>query len=80
MALMGSTAERTINEHTMDKDYDLVSVLYHALQAADTCARYEQDARTENSPEVAEFFREVREQNNQIARKAKQLLMKQKQV
>jgi hypothetical protein len=24
-----------INEYTMDKDYNLISVLYHALQAAD---------------------------------------------
>ena len=82
MALMGSsTAERTkINEHTMDKDYDLVSVLYHALQAVDTCAQYEHDAKTENSPEVASFMQEVQEANNRIAKKAKQLLLQQKQV
>jgi hypothetical protein len=29
-----------INEDTMNKDYDLVSVLYHALQAAETCSQH----------------------------------------
>ena len=80
MALMGSTADKTINEYTQDKDYDLVSVLYHALQAVDTVAQYEQDAKSANTPEIAEFFRDVRDKNNEIAKKAKQLLLKQKQV
>jgi len=81
MGLMGSsTADRTINANTMDKDYDLVSVLYHALQAVDTCAVYEQDAKTEGSPEVASFMREVQDANRNIAKKAKELLLKQKQV
>ena len=81
MGLMGSsTTDRTINEHTMDKDYDLVSVLYHALQGVDAAAKYEQDAKTENSPEIASFMREVQDQNNRIAKKAKELLLKQKQV
>jgi methionyl-tRNA formyltransferase len=80
MAIMQGSRNTTINPHTMDKDYDLVSVLYHALQAADTCGQYEQDAKTEGSPEVAEFMREVQEQNTRIAQKAKELLMKQKQV
>ena len=69
-----------INPHTMNKDYNLVSVLYHALQGADTCSRYQQDAVTEGVPEVADFMREVQEQNQKIAQKAKELLFKQKQV
>ena len=81
MGLMGSsTTDRTISENTMDKDYDLISVLYHALQAVDTCAQYAQDAKSENSPEVAAFFQEVQDANNRIAKKAKELLLKQKQV
>ena len=69
-----------ISKYTMNKDYDLVSVLYHALQAADTCAQYQQDAEVEGSREVADFMREVREQNTRIAQQAKELLVKQQQV
>jgi hypothetical protein len=69
-----------INSYTMNKDYDLVSVLYHALQAADTCAQYQQDAESEGSPEVAEFMRDVQEQNTRIAQQAKELLLKQQQI
>ena len=81
MAVMeGTRSNTTINPHTTNKDYDLVSVLYHALQAADTCARYEQDARAEGSQEVAEFMQEVQQQNQKIAQRAKELLVTQKQV
>lgn len=69
-----------INPHTLDKDYDLISVLYHALQAAETSARYAQDAMTAGSPEVAEFMRNVQQQNLKLAQQAKELLMKQEQV
>jgi len=69
-----------INRNTMNKDYDLVSVLYHALQAADTSAQYGKDAETEGSEEVAQFMRNVEEQNRRIAEQAKELLVKQRQV
>jgi rubrerythrin len=77
MAILSGTK---VNQYTMDKDYDLVSVLYHALQAAETCAQYSQDAESEGSPEVADFMRNVQEQNTRIANQAKQLLLKQQQV
>ncbi len=69
-----------INPHTMNKDYNLISVLYHSLQAVDTTSKYEQDARTEGSEEVADFMREVQEQNQKIAQRAKELLLKQEQI
>jgi hypothetical protein len=69
-----------INEDTMNKDYDLVSVLYHALQAAETCSQYQQDAQAEGATEVADFMREVQEQNTRIAQQAKALLLKQQQI
>ena len=69
-----------INPRTMNKDYNLISVLYHALQAADTCAEYRQDAENEGSQEVADFLRNVEEQNAQIAAQAKELLLKQEQI
>lgn len=77
---MANDAGRQINPHTMNKDYNLISVLYHALQAADTCAQYSRDAETEGSPEIADFMREVQEQNNRIAEQAKELLVNQQQV
>jgi hypothetical protein len=69
-----------INRNTMNKDYDLISVLYHALQAADTSAQYSKDAQTEGSQEVSQFMKNVEEQNRRIAEQAKELLLKQKQV
>ena len=77
---MAEVTGTKINEYTMDKDYNLISVLYHALQAADTCAQYRQDAESEGSPEVAAFLQQVQQQNTQIANSAKELLFKQKQV
>jgi hypothetical protein len=69
-----------INPHTLNKDYDLISVLYHALQGAETVSKYQQDAQTEGVPEIAEFMRDVQEQYQKIAEEAKELLFKQKQV
>jgi hypothetical protein len=65
--IMADMAGTTINEYTLDKDYDLISVLYHALQGVETTGKYRQDAEREGSPEVAQFMREVQEQNNRIA-------------
>lgn len=68
------------NPQTMDKDYNLISVLYHALQAADVCAQYCEDARREGSPEVAAFLDQTRQQNLQISQRAKELLFRQRQI
>ncbi len=57
-----------------DEHYDLVSVLYHTLQEADTIDRYIEDARDRNDDELAGFFGEVQEQDRQRAERAKQLL------
>ena len=80
MQLRNNASDTKINPHTMDKDYDLISILYHSLQAAETCSQYAQDAQTEGSPEVADFMRNVQDQHMRIAQQAKELLFKQKQV
>ena len=59
---------------TKDEHYNLVSVLYHALQGADTCDQYALDAETEGNDRYADFFREVQEAHAQIADQAKQML------
>jgi hypothetical protein len=68
------------NPNTLDKDYDLISVLYHALQAVETCGKYCQDAQRQGSHEVAAFMQQVQQQNQQISQRAKELLFRQRQV
>ncbi|QKT02951.1 hypothetical protein HUS23_03570 [Ectothiorhodospiraceae bacterium 2226] len=57
-----------------DEDYDIVSTLYHALQAADTAEKYIGDADQEGDQEAKQFFQEVQDHNRRIAERAKQLL------
>jgi ABC-type Zn2+ transport system substrate-binding protein/surface adhesin len=57
-----------------DEDYALISVLYHALQGADTIAQYIEDAREANDEELASFLEETREVYVAQANEAKQLL------
>jgi hypothetical protein len=54
--------------------YNLVSVLYHALEAAQTSAAYIQDAEQSGNQQLAQFFRSVQQTANQQADQAKQLL------
>lgn len=59
---------------TSNAAYDLVSVMYHALQGAETYDRYIADAEERGDQELADFFREVQERNADIASRAKHLL------
>lgn len=58
------------------RDQDLVSVLYHALQGAETCSRYGHDAEQHEDAELVQFFREVREKDMACAQKALKMLVK----
>lgn len=58
-----------------DENYNLVSVLYHALQSAETCAQYIDDAREAEDEELADFFAEVRKEDISRACRAKEMLM-----
>src|SRR5688500_4973891 len=57
-----------------DKSYDLISVLYHALQGAETIDQYIQDARDAGDQELVAFFTELKEQDEERAERAKVLL------
>jgi hypothetical protein len=57
-----------------DENYDLISVLYHALQGAETISQYMEDARESNDEELLSFFEETREAYIERAAEAKQLL------
>ena len=52
-----STAEQATG--TKDTTYALVSVLYHALQGAETAVTYLQDADAAGDQELGQFLREA---------------------
>ncbi len=62
------------SEHkpTDDIFYDLVSIQYHALQGAELYEKYLEDAH--DHEDVAEFIREVQEQDRQRAIRCHELL------
>ncbi len=59
---------------TRDEHYNLVSVLYHALQGAENCDTYALDAEAAGNERLAGFFREAQVMQSQIAERAKGLL------
>jgi hypothetical protein len=59
---------------TRDVTYDLISVVYHALQGAETYQMYEQDAKQEGDQEAAALFHEAHQASRQWADRAKSLL------
>jgi len=60
---------------TDDQVYGLVSVLYHALQGAQACEKYIEDAEKANDDALVTFFEECRDQQNERAGRAKSLLV-----
>jgi hypothetical protein len=65
---------------TPNPAYDLVSVMYHALQGAETYDRYIADADERGDSELGDYFRYVQERNCEIADRAKALLRDRLQV
>ena len=61
-------------EALRDERYDLVSVLYHALQSQETIEQYIQDADLAGDTGLAQFFREIRDEDLSRADRAKVLL------
>ena len=57
-----------------DEHYDLISVLYHALQGDETLARYIEDAENADDQDLAEHFRDIQEKYREIAQQTKELL------
>ena len=64
------------NTGTRDEIYNVISILYHALQGAETYQQYVQDAEQRNDQELTQFFRDVQEEEKRRAERAKQLLAK----
>ncbi len=59
---------------TRDDHYNLISVLYHALQGADTCSGYALDAEAAGDEHLAAFFHEAGVIQTQLADRVKGLL------
>ncbi len=57
-----------------NQTYDLVSVLYHVLESAQTYGKYIQDAQQTGDQDLVQFFRDVQQQDQQRATRAQQLL------
>ena len=59
---------------TRDEHYNLVSVLYHALHAAETMEAYILDAEALGDERLATFFREAQAMQRRLAERAKGML------
>jgi hypothetical protein len=62
------------NTGTQNTTYNLLSIIYHALQGAETYEMYINDAEQSGDTELAQYFRDVRDQNVKRAERGKQLL------
>jgi hypothetical protein len=61
-------------EAAPDELYGVVSILYHALQGAQTYTQYSDDARKAGDEELVEFFETCRDEETARAQMAKTLL------
>jgi hypothetical protein len=67
-----ATSEHTTG--TRDEQYNVISILYHALQGAETCATYLQDSEQAGDQDLVQFFRDVQGTYRQLADRGKTLL------
>jgi hypothetical protein len=57
-----------------DKNYNLISMLYHSADVAETLKTYIQDAEQEGDQELVDFFSTALENNLEASQRAKELL------
>ena len=60
--------------NTSNEYYDVISVLYHSLQGAQTYAKYVEDAGRRGDQELVQFFTQVQQDEVVRVERAKQLL------
>jgi hypothetical protein len=58
---------------TRDETYDVISIVYHALQGAENCEIYAEDAEGD---ELRQFFERAGQQQRQLAEEGKRMLAK----
>ena len=59
---------------TSDEHYNLVSVLYHALQGGENYDSYISDAEAAGDDELVQYFKDVQQEEKDRAQRAKDLL------
>ena len=69
--------QSTGNTGTRDVTFNLVSIMYHALQGAETIDKYIGDVKGGSNDELSQFFRETKEEYSRRADRAKELLTRQ---
>lgn len=57
-----------------DKNYNLISALYHSSDNVLTVQSYVEDAQRDGDQEAASFFQEIVDNNQKAVQKAKQML------
>jgi hypothetical protein len=70
----GATATAEHKTSVKDEVYNIVSVLYHALQGGETSVQYLQDAQGAGDQKLVQFFQEVQECHQHLATRAKEVL------
>ena len=68
------TAMGTSTTGMSDPTFNLVSILYHALQAAQTYDTYIRDAEQQGDTNLAQFLRRIQNEDRNRAQYAMQLL------
>ena len=58
-----------------DKNYNLISVLYHSSDNVESLKTYIQDAEAEGDQELVDFFVGILENNLRAAQRAKDMLV-----
>ncbi len=58
-----------------DKNYNLISVLYHSSDNVESLKTYVQDAEQDGDQELVEFFGGILENNLEAAQRAKEMLV-----
>ena len=58
---------------TRDETYDVIAVVYHALQGAENCEIYAEDTEDDD---LRGFFEESQKSQQQLAERGKQMLQK----
>jgi hypothetical protein len=59
---------------TDDITFNLISVCYHALNAADNCAAYMADAEASGDQSLVDLLKQVIDDNRKVGERAKELL------
>lgn len=68
------TMDRDIQPGASNLTYDVVSILYHSLQGAETYDKYRRDAEASGDPELVQFIDSVIHEELSRAERAKRLL------